>query len=142
MLYEHFYLVLPFIVEALQVINERYPNVNTFDDTYILGWDPISRVCSIHKCSDKLIVYFWYNIFRRLYPLVGNTKPTKTTPNRLTSECIKYMQNSVEFQGLYKQLKRMTEKRHIEQSISRPVASQMHRTMYLENLVRNIIERV
>ena len=60
----------------------------------------------------------------------------------MTSECIKYMQNAVEFQGLYKQLKRMTEKGHIEQSISRPVASQMHQTMYLENLVRNIIERV
>lgn len=35
-LYEHFYLVLLFIVK---VINVTHPNLNTFEDTYTLGWD-------------------------------------------------------------------------------------------------------
>ena len=41
--YQHFYLALPFIVEALEIINGRHPTINTFGEVFIKGWDSNSK---------------------------------------------------------------------------------------------------
>ena len=41
--YEHFYLALPFIEEALEIINGTHPSINTFDEIVTKGWDSNSK---------------------------------------------------------------------------------------------------
>ena len=39
MSYEPFFLALPFVVEALEIINGTHPTINTFDKIFTKGWD-------------------------------------------------------------------------------------------------------
>ena len=41
--YERFYLALPFIVEALEVIKITHTKLNKFEKIYIKGWDAKSK---------------------------------------------------------------------------------------------------
>ena len=41
--YERFYLAIPFIVEAFEVINGTHPERNDFDNIYTDGWDPKTK---------------------------------------------------------------------------------------------------
>ena len=41
--YEHFYLALPFIEEALEIINGTHPSTNTCDEIVTKGWDSNSK---------------------------------------------------------------------------------------------------
>ena len=37
--YEHFYLAIPFMVQASETMNGNYPKNNDFDSVYKDGWD-------------------------------------------------------------------------------------------------------
>ena len=37
--YGHFYLAIPFMVEAFEIINGTYPKNNDFNSVYKDGWD-------------------------------------------------------------------------------------------------------
>ena len=39
MAYEHFYLALPFILEALEIINATHTEMRSFEKKYTEGWD-------------------------------------------------------------------------------------------------------
>ena len=41
--YEHFYLAIPFMVEAFEVMNVTHPENNDFDSVYKDGWDSKTR---------------------------------------------------------------------------------------------------
>ena len=41
--YEHFYLPLSFIEEALEIINGTHPNINAFNEMVTKGWDSNSK---------------------------------------------------------------------------------------------------
>ena len=41
--YDHFYLALPLIKEALEIINGTHPRKNTFDEIFTKGWDSNSK---------------------------------------------------------------------------------------------------
>ena len=40
---EHFYLALPFIVEALETMNGTHPSINMFDEIFTKEWDSNSK---------------------------------------------------------------------------------------------------
>ena len=65
MSYEHFYLALPFIEEALEIINETHPSINTFDEIVTKGWDSNSK-------RSNGLYHSWIHIF--LHPVASITQ--------------------------------------------------------------------
>ena len=41
--YEYFYLALPFILEALEIIKGTHPSIDTFDEIFTKGWHSNSK---------------------------------------------------------------------------------------------------
>ena len=51
--YEHLYLAMPHMVDALQIMVGTHPDVATFLETYTTGWD------SSRRCNISRNVYHW-----------------------------------------------------------------------------------
>ena len=64
--YEHFYLALPFIEEALEIINGTYPSINTFDEIVTKGWDSNSK-----KEATAYIIVAITSLYRLLHPVAS-----------------------------------------------------------------------
>ena len=75
--YEHFYLALPFIVEALEIINGTHPSINTFDEIFTKGWDSNSKKESTAYINDLTSFEFIVGItslYRLLHPAATITQ--------------------------------------------------------------------
>ena len=70
--YEHFYLAIPFMVEAFEVMNGTHPENNDFDSVYKDGWDSktkedaTSYLNVITKFEFFIGLVSLYNYFTRL----------------------------------------------------------------------------
>ena len=70
--YEYFYLALPFIVEALEIINDTYAKIGSFEKKYTKGWDYKTKREATSLLNDvtffELIIYL-LGLYRLLHPL-------------------------------------------------------------------------
>ena len=75
--YEHFYLTLAFIVEALGIINGTHPSINTFDEIFTKGWDSNSKKEPTIYINALTIFEFIVGItslYRLLHPVASITQ--------------------------------------------------------------------
>ena len=75
--YERFYLVLPFIVEAFEVIHGRHTELDEFEEIYTKGWDAKSTVEATQFL--KLLTKFEFvtgmiALYRLLHPVAVITQ--------------------------------------------------------------------
>ena len=75
--YEHFYLALPFIAEALEVINSTHPQFDTFESVYTDGWSSHSKKDAssyLKALSDIEFITGIVSLYRLLHLLAEITQ--------------------------------------------------------------------
>ena len=75
--YKHFYLAIPFIVEAFEVINGTHPERNDFNNIYTDGWDPKTKqdtTSYLHAVAKFEFIIGLVSLYRLLHLLVGITQ--------------------------------------------------------------------
>ena len=161
--YEHFYLALPFIAEALEVINSTHPQLNTFKMDYTDGWssDCKKEATSYLKAlSEFEFITEIVSLYRLLHPLAeitqklqGRTIDVVAAYTQVES-CIldmEHIRGSIEdeYEQIFKQSERLAAKIGLEPSIPRTVAIQRYRnnvpadcpqTYYLRALVIPLLD--
>ena len=139
--YEHFYLAIPFIVEAFEVINGTHPERNDFNNIYTDGWDPKTKqdaTSYLHAVTKFEFIIGLVSLYRLLHPLVGITQTLQGSSIDVV-KAYNHVQSSIddmkllrenmddEFKIIYQQSERMATKLSVEPAIPRTVARQMHR---------------
>ena len=74
--YEHFHLALPFIVEALEIINGTHAEIGSFEKKYTEGWDyKIKRETTLllNVATSFELIISLIRLYRLLHPLAGIT---------------------------------------------------------------------
>ena len=74
---EHFYLALPSIVEALEIINGTHPSIKTFDEIFTKGWDSNSKkeaAAYINALTSFGFIVGLTSLCRLLHPVASITK--------------------------------------------------------------------
>ena len=139
--YEHFYLAIPFMVEAFEVMNGTHPENNNFNSVYKDGWDSkIKEEATSYLNSITKLEFLIgpVSLYRLLHPLVSITQNLQRRSNDIikaynqVESCIQDMQYirqfiDEEFHKIYKESERLAEKLHIEPTIPRSAVRQMHR---------------
>ena len=75
--YEHFYLVLPFIVEALEIINGIHAEMGSFEKKYTEGWNYKTKreaTSLLNAITSFEFIISLIGLYRLLHPLAGITK--------------------------------------------------------------------
>ena len=139
--YNHFYLAIPFIVEAFEVINGTHPERNDFNNIYTDGWDPKTKqdaTSYLHAVTKFELIIGIVSLYRLLHPLVGITQTLQGSSFDVV-KAYNHVQSSIddmkllrenmddEFKIIYQQSERMATKLSVEPAIPRTVARQMHR---------------
>ena len=74
--YEHFYLALPFIVEALEIINDTHADMGSFEKKYTEVWDYKTKREAMPLLNGVTSFEFIVSIiglYSLLHPLAGIT---------------------------------------------------------------------
>ena len=139
--YERFYLAIPFIAEAFEVINGTHPELQTLYKEHATGWDVhVKReVTSFLNALTKFeFIVGIIVLYRLMHPAAGLTNKLQGRNIDIIEayesatrsiEGMKYVQESIdnEFDQIFKQAERMAIKLDVQQSLPRSVAKQMHR---------------
>ena len=75
--YKHSYLPLPFIVEALEIINGTHSSINTFDEVFTKGWDSSSKkeaTAYINALISFGLIVGITSSYRLLHPVTSITQ--------------------------------------------------------------------
>ena len=139
--YEHFYLAIPFIVEAFEVVNGTHPERNDFNNIYTDGWDPKTKqdaTSYLHAVTKFEFIIGLISLYRLLHPLVGITQTLQGSSIDVV-KAYNHIQSSIddtkllrenmddEFKIIFQESERMATKLSVEPAIPRTVARQMHR---------------
>ena len=139
--YEHFYLAIPFIVKAFEVINGTHPERNDFNNIYTDGWDPKTKqdaTSYLHAVTKFEITIGLVSLYHLLHPLVGITQTLQGSSVDVV-KAYNHVQSSIddmkllreklddEFKIIDQQSESMVTKLSVEPAIPRTVARQMHR---------------
>ena len=140
--YEHFYLAIPFIVEAFEVINGTHPGRNEFNNIYKDVWDPKTKqdaTSYLHAVTKFEFIIGLVSLYRLLHPLVGITQTLQGSSIDV-AKAYNHVQSSIEdmkllrenmddeFKIIYEQSERMATKLSVVPAIPRTVVKQMHRS--------------
>ena len=74
--YEHFYFALPFIVEALEIINGTHAEMGSFEKKYTEGWDYKTKreaTSLLNAVISFGFIISLIRLYRFLHPLAGIT---------------------------------------------------------------------
>ena len=74
--YEHFYFALPFIVEALEIINGTHAEMGSFENKYIEGWDYKTKreaTSLLNAVTSFEFIISLIGLYRLLNTLAGTT---------------------------------------------------------------------
>ena len=88
--YEHFYLAIPFIVEAFEAINGAHPERNDFSDIYTDGWDPKTKqdaTSYLHAIAKFDFIIGLVSLYWLLHPLVGITQTLQGSSIAVVKPC-------------------------------------------------------
>ena len=139
--YEHFYLAIPFIVEAFEVINGTHPERNDFNNIYADGWDPKTKqdaTSYLHAVTKFEFIIGLLSLHHLLHLLVGITQTLQGSSTDVV-KAYNHVQSGIddmkllrenmddEFKIIYQQSERMATKLNVEPAIPRTVARQMYR---------------
>ena len=75
--YEHFYLAIPFMVEAFEVMNRTHPENNDFNSVYKDDWDSKTKeeaTSYLNSITKFEFLIGLVSLYRLLHPLVGITQ--------------------------------------------------------------------
>ena len=75
--YERFYLAMPYIMEALEVMNGTHADINQLDETYSKGWstkDKQEASSYLHALSNFNFIIALTSLYRLMHPSAGITK--------------------------------------------------------------------
>ena len=138
--FEHFYLAIPFIAEALEIMNGTHPDLPSFDAIYTKGWEATKNEATANL---KAVTSFEFligliGIYRFLHPLTGITTRLQGRSMDIVrgfqdvKSCIdelKDIRNDIDtnFAILYRQAERLADQLNVEASIPRLVMRQQHR---------------
>lgn len=140
--YEHFYLAIPHMIEAFEVINGTHPDIDAFDDDlYRKGWDSNSKKEAtgfINTLANFEFIVGIISLYRLLHPLVHITQKLQGRAMDVVSaynevhSCISDMQViretiDEEFSVIYRQAERMANQLFVTPIIPRVALRQMHR---------------
>ena len=139
--YEHFYLAIPFMVEAFEIMNGTYPKNNDFDSVYKDGWDSKTKEDAtgyLNAITKFGFLIGLVSLYRLLHPLAGITQNLQGRSIDIIKAynevegCIQDMQHmrqtiDEEFHKIYKQTERLAEKLHVGPAIPKNTVRQMHR---------------
>ena len=138
--YERFYLAIPFIVEAFEVINCTHPELQALPKERTTGWDAhvkrkatsfLNALTKFEFIVDIIVLY------RFLHPVAGLTNKLQgrsidiieayESANRCIED-MKYAPENIdnEFDQIFKQAERMAIKLDVQPSLPCRVARQMH----------------
>ena len=74
--YEHFYLALPLIVEALEIRNDTHTEMGSFEKKYTQGWDYKTKreaTSQLNTVTSFEFIISLIGLYRILHPLAGTT---------------------------------------------------------------------
>jgi len=139
--YEHFYLAIPFMVEAFEIICGTHPEIDTFDRMFTEGWDPKNKKDAesyLHAVTKFQFIIGLVSLYRLLHPLAGTTQRLQGRSidvvkayNEVQSciDDLKHTRNCInkEFNIIYQQATKLAEFLSVQPSIPRSAARQMHR---------------
>ena len=75
--YERFYLTMPYIIEALEVMNGMHADINQLDKMYSKGWstkDKQEASSYLHALSNFNFIIGLISLYRLMHPFTGITK--------------------------------------------------------------------
>ena len=75
--YERFYLAMPYIMEALEVVNGTHADINQLDETYSKGWsakDKQEASSYLHALSNFNFIIGLISLYRFMHPFPGIIK--------------------------------------------------------------------
>ena len=144
--YEHFYLALVFIVEALEIINGTHPSINTFDKIFTKGQDSSSKkeaTAYINALTSFEFIVGIKSLFRLLPPVANITKMLQgrtidiVKAYQEVQSCLVDMQVVLdkieeEFLVIYGQAERIATSLDGSPSLPRTVSRKMHQSRDLE----------
>ena len=123
--YGHFYLVLPFIAEALEVINSTHPQLDTFAHRWVEFW--------FERRSDIILKSLvWVEVYYRdRFPLPLIAEITQTLQGRTTDVAAAYTQVHLGY-GAYEGIHRRGASANI-QVLGAFGSQALYRTVYSKN---------
>ena len=139
--YERFYLAIPYIMEALDVMNGTHADINQLDETFSRGWsakDKQEASSYSHVLSNFNFIIALMPLYRLMYPSAGITKKLQGRSidvvhafNELESVVndLGAVRSNIdsEFDTIYKQPVRMAERMNVAPSTPRMTQRQIHR---------------
>ena len=139
--YERFYLAMPYIMEALEVMNGTHANINQLDETYSQGWsakDKQEASPYLYALSNFNFIIALISLYRLMHPSAGITKKLQGRSidvahafNEVESVVndLGAVRSNIdsEFDTIYKQAVRMAERMNVTPSTPCMAQIQMHR---------------
>ena len=139
--YEHFYLALPFIVEALEIINGTHLEIGSFEKKYTEGWDYKSKreaTSLLNAITSFEFIICLIGLYRFLHQLSGITTRLQGRSVDIIAayddvssvmKDIKNTRNSIEkeFRMIFEQAERVATKVGTEPSMPRIAKRQSNR---------------
>ena len=125
--YERFYLAMPYIMEALEVMNGTHADINQLDETYSKGWsakDKQEASSYLHALSNFNFIIGLISLYRRSIDVFKAFNEVESVANDLGAR-----RNNIdsEFDKIYNQAMRMAERMNVTPSTPRMAQRQMHR---------------
>ena len=141
MSYERFYLALPFIVEAFEVINGTHTELDEFEETYIKRWDAKSKVEATQFLNSLTKLEFVIGMvasYRLLHRVAGITQKLQgctidvIDAYQNVNTCIEDIQLSrenvdQESDVIFKQVVRMADQLNVKPNIPGVAKKQIYR---------------
>ena len=90
---EHFYLALPFIVEALETMNGTHPSINMFDEIFTKEWDSNSKkeaTAYVNALTSFEFIVGITSLYRLLNPVASITQKLEGRTIDITAKMGKY----------------------------------------------------
>ena len=139
--YERFYLAMPYIVEALEVMNGTHAVINQLDETYLKGWsakDKQEASSYLHALTNFNFIIGLISLYYAMHTFTGITKKLQGRSidvlkafNEVESVIndLGAVRSNIdsEFDTIYNQAMRMAEGMNITPSSPRMAQRQMHR---------------
>ena len=139
--YERFYLVMPYIMEALEVTNGTHADINQLNETYSKGLsakDKQEASSYLHTLSNFSFIIAFISPYRLMHPSAGITKKLQGrsidvdhTFNEVESVVndLGVVRSNIdtEFDTIYKQAVRMAKRMNVTPSAPRMAQRQMYR---------------
>ena len=139
--YERFYLAMPYIIEALEVMNGMRADINQLDKMYSKGWstkDKEEASSYLHALSNFNFIIGLISLYRLMHPFTGITKKLQGRSIDVVKAFneVESVENDLgavrsnidsELDTIYNQAMRMAEKMNVTLSTPRMAERQMHR---------------